>query len=257
MCHRSGHTFSLPPPRIVGLIPNQAHSMKRINSISVRDPKRSAFTLIELLVVISVIAILTALSVASMGRARRAANFSSSLSNLRQIGLGMDAYAVENDGYLPTWYNNVARKYWWEVLMDQLGLSKDITSHNNNYRVSIFRDPGDNQFDGASYDQLSLTLSYGYNYKVVGRTDGIEDSTDDGPIRANNFPMPSKTLVVANAPNMSSYGYIDYYGHGPDENRYQGQTGALFLDGHVEVLNINPDFKTETPYFNRKYATNP
>ena len=59
-----------------------------------------AFTLIELLVVISIIALLVALLLPALRAARTAAHQTASLSNIRQITMAMNNYAVDNDGSL-------------------------------------------------------------------------------------------------------------------------------------------------------------
>ncbi|MEM1097371.1 MAG: DUF1559 domain-containing protein [Planctomycetota bacterium] len=62
---------------------------------------RRAFTLIELLVVISIIALLIGLLLPALGAAREAARSSACLSNLRQQGIGIYAYAQDYDQQLP------------------------------------------------------------------------------------------------------------------------------------------------------------
>ena len=60
-----------------------------------------AFTLIELLVVIAILAILAALLLPSLASAREKGWRAACLSNLRQMGLAIHAYASDNDGKIP------------------------------------------------------------------------------------------------------------------------------------------------------------
>ncbi|MBW3638190.1 MAG: DUF1559 domain-containing protein [Armatimonadetes bacterium] len=62
---------------------------------------KNAFTLIELLVVIAIIAILAAILFPVFGRARENARRSSCQSNLKQIGLSVEQYKNDYDGYYP------------------------------------------------------------------------------------------------------------------------------------------------------------
>ncbi len=63
--------------------------------------KRYAFTLIELLVVIAIIAILAAILFPVFARAREAARSITCLSNLKELGLGMQMYLQDYDGAYP------------------------------------------------------------------------------------------------------------------------------------------------------------
>ncbi len=62
---------------------------------------RYGFTLVELLVVIGIIALLISILLPSLNRARQSAASTVNLSNLRQLGTGLEFYRNENDGLFP------------------------------------------------------------------------------------------------------------------------------------------------------------
>lgn len=83
-------------------------------------PSRHAFTLTELLVVISIIAVLAAMLLPTITMVRQAARSTQCAGNLRQLGLAILAYPMDNDGRLPpghdgsrNWISHLA-----EVLTD-------------------------------------------------------------------------------------------------------------------------------------------
>ena len=65
------------------------------------ENRRTGFTLIELLVVIAIIAILAAILFPIFISAKKKAKVSSCAQNLRQIGMAVNMYADDNNGFLP------------------------------------------------------------------------------------------------------------------------------------------------------------
>src|SRR2546423_15432359 len=80
-------------------------SARKVESGMKRTSFRQGFTLIELLVVIAIIAILAAILFPVFAQAREKARATSCLSNFKQVGLGIEMYKQDYDGYWPPWWN--------------------------------------------------------------------------------------------------------------------------------------------------------
>ena len=90
----------------------------------------SAFTLIELLVVIAIIAILAALLLPALAAAREKARRTSCLSNLRQIGIGLESYCGDYNGYFPSWAAGGAPLFpWAETYVASISRRRPVTGN--------------------------------------------------------------------------------------------------------------------------------
>ncbi len=80
--------------------------------------RRQGFTLIELLVVISIIALLIGILLPALGATRFTSRVMVCLSNNRQWGIALTAYATDAKGWLPTANFNAAGENLWDVHPD-------------------------------------------------------------------------------------------------------------------------------------------
>ena len=113
--------------------------------------RRGSFTLVELLITIGIVALLAGLLIPATGRARETARRAGCLSNLKQIGAGLELYGQANRFCLPTCCGSqdpAAGPTIREVLLPNLSGSEDL-----------FRCPSDAEYAerrGGSYDWNTL-----------------------------------------------------------------------------------------------------
>jgi len=86
------------------------------NKVCDMQRRTNGFTLIELLVVILIIALLISILLPVLRSARQQGLRTACLSNQKQIGIGLYAYAAGNDSYTPSWaevYSNDTIRALW------------------------------------------------------------------------------------------------------------------------------------------------
>ena len=137
--------------------------------------KKSIFTLIELLVVIAIIAILASMLLPALSKARQAAQSIKCVSNVKQMCLGANIYASENDNYLPgswvgcnattvaygTGFSASAENigYWWG---DDLGENWMYQVWKTGVDKAVFKCPSKSCAFGAdtAYGNRNYLVSY-------------------------------------------------------------------------------------------------
>jgi prepilin-type N-terminal cleavage/methylation domain-containing protein/prepilin-type processing-associated H-X9-DG protein len=220
---------------------------------------RRAFTLIELLVVVAIISILAGLIFPAITSMQRAARATQCLSNMRQIGVAMNAYAGDNRMHFPgpgattqtAWINQIA-PYLGEPVSN---VSTGYRVYSNAYQMPIFHCPltplssfqtADGQGNGygcygMNVDLFPASTTSGNQYwsvvsipeivqpaqtVLLAEKSWIGSAASSGPNLATSAPFPTNSSGVA-------------ANHRSDENPNNGPNGTanyLYCDCHVASL---------------------
>lgn len=208
----------------------------------------NGFTLVEMLVVIAIISILAAMLLPTLQNAQSSATQLSSLNNLRQVGVCLDAYLNDGNFHLPTSTSNTepaGTDDWvdWIYRLQGTGTIEDLR---------IFTCPADNRKIikkvGTNNGVRSMSVGYGIN----GFYACPQVHSDGASRRANSTKKPTVTIFIAdaNSPNILGYNLsvrsrVANAGDSewatknyPDESlrRHPGGSAAIFGDYHAEMV---------------------
>ena len=213
------------------------------------------FTLVEMLIVIGIISILIAMLLPALNKARQAANRVACASNLRQMGIGVQMYVSEYQGYLPCAIaieSNLDAPYYFDSFITQIAwvlgqLKDDPHGIHGSPTSKMYICPSDTDpYYLQLHNWTGFYSSYGANlsafiYHGVGST--------NRPYRANKIKLPSSLVIIGDTDDQSFGIDIPLYWSAINTNpwyyevsekylslypRHNGGVNLLMLDGHVE-----------------------
>ena len=194
--------------------------------------KKSDFTLIELLIVIAIIAILAGLMLPALNKARKAAQTTGCLSNLKQLGLGMAQYAQDNREWLqwcamPT-TGAVNKAYFWPTALSESLNFKGAWSYGWN-KITPKNQKKLFTCDGVQKGQAYNELGYRH-LTYIGNHDYDPNTSykSYGPRRLSNYNRLSERLVIGDHTN-SNY----LYKFNNPAIRHNNGLNILFADSHA------------------------
>ena len=207
-----------------------------------------AFTLIELLVVIAIIAILAAILFPVFAQAKEAAKKTTSLSNLKQIGLAWTMYSSDCDDVLMRVQTNgpgTKVTYWWgsfdgTTLREEEGLIYPYTQGKG-----IQQDPS---FPKSLRTVIGLT-GYGYNYVYLSPSTYAPPTYAETPVPVNYSQVAnvSETVCFASSARINNWSTAtptlegNTYLEPPSSQfpsfhaRHSGKGTILWVDTHANV----------------------
>lgn len=217
----------------------------------------AGFTLIELLVVIAIISLLAAILFPVFGRARENARRTSCLSNVKQMGLGIQQYTQDNDERLPMYqaiFAGSSYQSWHWAIMPYVK-SKQIFVCPSAQRVAPYGNPSSGSYN-TGCDPLYVPPSpgtffggYGMNYTYLGNV--------GASVTIASIPKTSETIFAGETNGITTTrviynprlwstawsgtppcGMPTTYGDGFADWHFDGNN-LLFCDGHAKWMRLD------------------
>ena len=200
----------------------------------------NGFTLIELMVVIAIIALLMGILLPSLNRARRQAKKITCISNMRQMGVALQAYLMDSENRLPpsSCYLSDPNQYWLKILTRYTGekllfrCPSDKAKNFVDWDLQLDEQPDDSRWSSFALNGL-LDPRCSYNR---GRYNNII-----------NIRQPGYCIYVSESPSSwtkydhthpETWGSLDQAKGQVSWGSHNGTSNFLLVDGHAENLKI-------------------
>jgi len=219
-------------------------------------PHKLGFTLIELLVVVAIIVVLLAILLPSLGRARAVAKDTACASNVRQITMGLFAYATSFDNFLPaaqevpvgtapTWHLRI-----WDFMMNRPYNIADTVTPFNYLTKTVFECPQAALISKMGYGGYVTNDHRCNGYALNVSTPGIlpngtivtantmPNVDTDETLRSEEYKRlnlvrnPSQTMMLTDAQGF----YVEYYDRGASLNQMDVLGGNQYAGRMLDAV---------------------
>jgi prepilin-type N-terminal cleavage/methylation domain-containing protein/prepilin-type processing-associated H-X9-DG protein len=250
---------------------------------ALNSPRKSRnplnFTLIELLVVIAIIAILAAMLLPALNQAREKAKQSDCASKMKQIGLAVASYLLDQNDYFMPYTNSSAAPngYYqnnWAWMFKQNGYITKANIYMCPTSKGVFNDPltwgNNNVLVHPTTASRYLYIPIGYNPALgaggVARYPAVADYLR--PIKATMLRKPSQKVCMGDSGRIydgsASTGLGSYYfvcepptasntNYGLLRDIHTDSVNILWTDGHVKAVKNGSKVLTNAPADRIKY----
>jgi prepilin-type N-terminal cleavage/methylation domain-containing protein len=216
-----------------------------------KKPERriKKFTLVELLVVIAIISVLAGMLLPALENALGAARTSVCSNNLKQMGMGFNLYAADNDEYMvysDRYYktkNGNLRLLWHGPVGHYIGDSVDVFDCPSNENDAKGGGTGDLYASGYD-DAHCVKWNYMLNSALLRKGSGGNYTY----FKTYNIDSPSrKYLIMDENPEAGANGYFGnyssfsgyapgFYVHGSGDSTSSARSCMIYADLHTKTL---------------------
>jgi len=190
-----------------------------------KERSRAGFSLLEMLAAVTLVSVLVALVVPVTKTFMASAKSTKCVSNMRQIGLGLNAYAADHDdAYPPIVISTAGWKYWdmdaiWDYAMGSA--SSSTSNYYTNYKQFIFYCPASDPTKNCSYGMNAMFPA------------GVKNFYQ--PRKRSSISKPASCLLLGEGTNhaVDSWWFASPPGQ-PMTFPHNGAQNLLFADLHVE-----------------------
>lgn len=230
---------------------------RKITLHCAQPPCQKGFTLIELLVVVAIIAVLISMLLPALQTARESARQVVCMSKLRQIGMGLEAYAEDWEGYYPnaTWQGGGYRDHISLLWPYNINPNDDIyecpsAEYSYNFDEQemwrlIFRGSGWNKPEYQG--RYSIYYTYYMGYWEGGRNgDWVSEQFE--PKRRRDFR--ASTVMFFCAPSDNAWLWVNGLRYFHDRGiplPHNNNSNIYWQDQHVSAASENDYVVTAEP----------